>query len=110
MRRGLAIAREQATVWPLPSFEAAPAEAEVSAGEITAGLQRLDDALAEAERTEQRWCEAEPLLQRDPADTAAAEHFAGRDRDRGVAKSAQLRTARCAVSGEDLSRGRLRRR
>jgi predicted ATPase len=38
------------------------------------------DALAELERTEQRWCEAELyrirgeiLLRRDPADTAAAE-------------------------------------
>jgi hypothetical protein len=59
-------------------LEAALAEAEASAGEIAAGLERLDDALAELERTEQRWYEAEMrriraaiLLQRDPADTAA---------------------------------------
>src|SRR5262249_53662675 len=51
-----------------------------SAGEIDAGLKRLNDALAELERTEQRWYEAEMhrvrgeiLLKRDPADTAAAE-------------------------------------
>src|SRR5262249_27260928 len=49
-------------------------------GETDAGLRRLDDALAEAERTEQRWYEAElyaipaeTLLKRDPADPAAAE-------------------------------------
>ncbi len=80
MPRGLAIAREQGQVFLLPSFEAALAEAETAAGEIVAGLQRLEDALAELERTEQRWYEAEmhriraeTLLKRDPADTAAAE-------------------------------------
>ena len=80
MRRGLAIERELGFVWLLPGFEAALAKAEASAGETDAGLRRLDDALAELERTEQRWCEAEThrirgeiLLKRDPADTAAAE-------------------------------------
>src|SRR6516164_2072385 len=80
MRRGLASVREQGNVWFLPSLEAALAEAEARAGETDAGLRRLDDALAEAERTEQRWYEAEMhriraeiLLQRDPVDTAAAE-------------------------------------
>jgi predicted ATPase len=64
----------------LPSLEAALAEAEARAGETDAGLRRLDDALAELERTEQHWYEAELyrirgeiLLQRDPADNAAAE-------------------------------------
>jgi predicted ATPase len=64
----------------LPSLEAALAEAEASAGETDAGLRRLDDALAELERTEQRWYEAELyrlrgeiLLKRDPANTAAVE-------------------------------------
>ena len=79
MRRGIAIYREQgALVW-LSSVEAALAIAEASAGEIDAGLRRLDDALAELERTE-RWYEvemhrirAEILLKRDPANTAAAE-------------------------------------
>jgi predicted ATPase len=80
MRRGLAINREQGRVYLLPGFEAALAEAEASAGEIAAGLRRLDDALAELERTEERWYEAELyrirgeiLLKRDPADYAAAE-------------------------------------
>jgi predicted ATPase len=79
MRRGLAIVREQGFVWLLP-LEAALAEAEASAGETDAGLRRLDDALAELERTEQRWYEAEMhricaeiLLKRDPTDIAAAE-------------------------------------
>src|SRR5215469_14030806 len=80
MRRGLAIVREQGNVWFLPSLEAALAEAEARAGETDAGLRRLDDALAELERTEQRWYEAELyrirgeiLLKRDPANTAVVE-------------------------------------
>jgi predicted ATPase len=80
MRRGLAIPREQGNVWFLPSLEGALAEAEARAGETNAGLRRLDDALAELQRTEQRWYEAEMhriragiLLKRDPAKTAAAE-------------------------------------
>jgi len=82
MRRGLAIVREQGNVWFLPSLEAALAEAEARAGETDAGLRRLNDALAELGRTEQRWYEAELyrirgeiLLQRDPADNAAAEQY-----------------------------------
>jgi predicted ATPase len=80
MQRGLAIEREQGIVWLVPSFEAALAEAEGSAGETDAGLKRSDDALVELERTEQRWYEAELrrihgeiLLKRDSANTAAAE-------------------------------------
>ena len=80
MRRGLAISREQGLFWFLPSLEAALAEAEAGAGETDAGLRRLEDALAEAERIEQHWYQAEIhriraeiLLKRDPADTAAAE-------------------------------------
>ena len=78
MPRGLAIFREQGGNWRV--LEAALAEAEASAGETDGGLRRLDDALAELERIEQRWYEAEMhrirgeiLLKRDPADTAAAE-------------------------------------
>ena len=77
---GLAIYREQGRNWFWPSFEAALADAGARVGETDAGLQRLGDALAEAERTESRWYEAEMhriraqiLLKRDPADTAAAE-------------------------------------
>jgi predicted ATPase len=80
MRRGLAIYREHGLVFGVPRLEAALAEAEVNAGETHAGLRRLDDALAKAQRTEQRWCEAalhhihaRILLKREPADTAAAE-------------------------------------
>jgi class 3 adenylate cyclase/predicted ATPase len=79
MRRGLAISRELGN-WLLPGLEAALAEAEASAGEIDAGLRRLEDALAELEATENRWYEAEMhriraeiLVKRNPADTAAAE-------------------------------------
>src|SRR5262249_39292079 len=58
MRRGLAINQEQGAVRFLPSLGAALAEAEASAGETDAGLQRLHDALAELEHPE-RWYEAE---------------------------------------------------
>jgi tetratricopeptide (TPR) repeat protein len=78
MRRGLVVYRRQGRIWLLP--EAVLAEAEASAGEIDAGLRRLDLAFAELERTEERLYEAEThrirgeiLLKRDPADTAAAE-------------------------------------
>jgi len=80
MRKGIGTAREQGHLLLLPSFEAALAEADASAGEIDAGLRRLDDARAELERTEPRWYEAEMhriragiLLKRDLADAAAAE-------------------------------------
>jgi predicted ATPase len=80
MRRGLAIYREQGALVLLSPAEAALAIAEAGAGDTDAGLRRLDDALAELERTEERWYEAEMhriraeiLLQRDPANTAAAE-------------------------------------
>jgi predicted ATPase len=61
-------------------LEAALAEAEAGAAEIDAGLRRLDRTLAELEATEARYYQAEMhrirgeiLLQRDPADIAAAE-------------------------------------
>jgi class 3 adenylate cyclase/predicted ATPase len=80
MRRGLAIHREQGRNWVLPSFEAALAEAEASAGETDAALRRLDDAFVVLNVTEAYWYEAEMhrirasiLQQRDPANTAAAE-------------------------------------
>ena len=80
MQAGIASQREQGYLLHLPLWEVALAEAEAAAGDSAAGLKRLDDALAELERTEQRWYEAEMhriragiLLKRDPADTAAAE-------------------------------------
>jgi predicted ATPase len=80
MRRGIGIYREQGMVYLVPTLEAALAEAEANAGETDAGLRRLDDALAELERTDGRSYEAEMhrirgeiLLKRDPANTAAAE-------------------------------------
>jgi adenylate cyclase len=78
MRRGLAVYREQGRVWLLP--EAILAGVEASAGETDAGLRRLDLALAQLGRTEERLYEAEMrriraeiLLKHDPANTAAAE-------------------------------------
>ena len=80
MRRGIGICREQRHVWNLAGFEAALTEAEVGAGETDVGVRRLEDALAELGRTEERWYQAEMhricaeiLLKRDPANTAVAE-------------------------------------
>jgi predicted ATPase len=80
MQAGIANQREQGYLLHLPLWEVALAEAEAGTGDTDAALRRLDDALAELERTEQRWYEAEMhriragiLLKRDPADTAAAE-------------------------------------
>src|SRR5262249_53243692 len=80
MRRGIAIYRQQGMVSFVPTLEAALAEAEARAGETDAGLRRLDDVLAELERTEQRCYEAEMhriraeiLLKRDLPDSAAVE-------------------------------------
>jgi predicted ATPase len=80
MRRGIGISREQGLFWLLAGFEPSLAEAEASAGETDAGLRRLEDALAELERTEARWYEAEMhrirgeiLLKHIPADIGAAE-------------------------------------
>ena len=103
MRRGIGICREQSLVWLLAAFEPPLAEAEAGAGEIDAGLRRLDDALAELERTEERWYEAEMhrirgeiLLKRDPADTVAAEqslHAAIAIAQSQKARSFELRAA-----------------
>src|SRR6516225_6381944 len=57
MRRWIAIYREQGALAWLSPAEAVLAIAEASAGEIDAGLKRLNDALAELERTEERWYE-----------------------------------------------------
>jgi len=78
-------------------------EAEASAGETDVGLRRLDDALAQLERTEERWYEAEMhriraeiLLKRDPADTAAAERSLPRSRSRSRKRRAASNCApRC---------------
>jgi predicted ATPase len=80
MRKAIETAREKGHLLFVPSYETALAEADANAGEIDAGLRRLEDARAELERTETRWYEAEMhrtragiMLRRDPADTAAAE-------------------------------------
>lgn len=116
MRRGLAIFLEPGVVNILPILGAALAEAEASAGEINAGLRRIDDALAEARRTKQRWYEAELhrirgeiLLKRDPVDTAAAEQslqVAIAIAQSQKARSFELRAAlslakRCRSTGRD---------
>ena len=103
MRRGLDIHREHGRNWPFQSLEAALAEAEANAGETEVGLRRLDEALAELERTEHHTHEAEMhriraeiLLKRDPADTTAAEqslHAAIAIAQSQQARSFELRAA-----------------
>jgi len=111
MRRGLAIVREQGQLVWLSAAEAALAIAEASAGEIDAGLRRLDDALAELEATEARWYEAEIhriraeiLLKRDPADTAAAEQSLQTSIAIGQSQKARSFELRAALSLAKLYR------
>ena len=80
MRQGIAFGDAAGYLTYQPIRIAALAQAEADAGESAVGLQRLDYALAELQRTDLRWYEAEMhrirgeiLLKRDPADTAAAE-------------------------------------
>ncbi len=80
MRAAIAACRKQGIGLNVPAYATALAEAEAEAGEIDAALATVDGAIAEIERTGQRWCEAEAhrirgeiLLKRDPAKTAPAE-------------------------------------
>ena len=80
MRRGVALRREQKIVVFAPLIATRMAEAEAEAGEIDAALATIDRALADSERTGQRWCDAELhrvrgeiLLKQDPANPAPAE-------------------------------------
>jgi predicted ATPase len=80
MRRGIALCREQGAALYIPAFETALAAKEAEAGEFDTALATLDRAIAETDRTGQRWFESEThrfrgkiLLKRDPNDIAPAE-------------------------------------
>jgi predicted ATPase len=79
MRKGISVFREQGHLLFASVCEPSLAAAEASVGQIEPALTRVDDAIAEIERTGQRWYEAEMhrirgeiLLKRDPGETAAA--------------------------------------
>jgi class 3 adenylate cyclase/predicted ATPase len=61
MRRGLAAWRTTGAEHLVPYFQALLAEACGRAGRPAEGLRLLEDGLARAERTGERWCEAELL-------------------------------------------------
>jgi predicted ATPase len=80
MRQGIALAREHGIGLAMPLYGLLLAEAEAEAGQIDAGLIRLDELLSEIERTGQCWIEAqlnrvrgELLIRHKPAETAVAE-------------------------------------
>jgi predicted ATPase len=80
MRAGIAAFREQGIGNFIPVIATALAEAEAEAGEIEAALATIDGAIADGERTGQRWFDAEShrirgeiLLKRDPENTAPVE-------------------------------------
>jgi class 3 adenylate cyclase/predicted ATPase len=80
MRRGIAACLDQGNALFTQLFETALAEAEAEAGEIEAALASIDHAIAETQRTGQRWNEAdtfrvrgEILLKHDAVNTAPAE-------------------------------------
>ena len=80
MLEGIEVSRGRGYRLCLPFYEAAVAEAEAQAGDVSAALGRLERALAEVEDTGERWCEpemhrirAEFLLKRDASNIAPAE-------------------------------------
>jgi predicted ATPase len=80
MRDGIARAHGQEVTLYVPLLETALARAEAEADQFDAALASISHALAETERTGQRWFEAEThcvrgeiLLKRDPTNTASAE-------------------------------------
>jgi predicted ATPase len=80
MRLGIAALQEQGVFAYAPQLETALAVAEAEIGEIEPALATINRAIAETERTGQRWYEAETyrirgeiLLKRDSANTAPAE-------------------------------------
>jgi len=80
MRVGIAGAQQQEVTLYVPLLETALARAEAEADQFDAALASIYHALAETERTGQRWFEAEThcvrgeiLLKRDPANTGPAE-------------------------------------
>jgi class 3 adenylate cyclase/predicted ATPase len=80
MRRGIAACHEMDNAIYMTLLETAVAETEAEAGEIEAALASIDRVVALAERTGQRWNEAdthrvrgEILLMRDPTNPAPAE-------------------------------------
>jgi class 3 adenylate cyclase/predicted ATPase len=82
LRRGLDIERERGAAAFVSIVETALAEIEAEAGEIDAALGTISHAIAECERTQQRWFSAEThrihgeiLLKQNPADPAAEAAF-----------------------------------
>ena len=80
MRRGAKQLESKQIVAHTGAIKAALAEAEAECGHIEAALAAIDGAIAESERTGQRWCDAEfhrtrgeILFKRDASDPAAGE-------------------------------------
>jgi tetratricopeptide (TPR) repeat protein len=104
MRRGIAACHDMGNPLYTTPFETALAEAEAEAGEIEAALASIDHALALTERTGQRWNEADTHRARGARQKSASRGSVHhRYRNRAAAKSAQLRAARGALTGEALS-------
>src|SRR5215471_1345735 len=79
LRRALAAYRDQGNKLRLPFFQGLLAEIDAQ-GDAEGALSRIDEALALAGETGERWsdaslhrCRGEILLKRDPANTAPAE-------------------------------------
>ena len=113
MRNGRARLAEASLVYPVSLYETILAEAEAEAGETDAALATIDRAIAESERTGQRWYEAEShrvrgeiLLQSKTPPAAPRRRGVLPHRHRRCAgsESPQLRTARRALAREALSR------
>jgi predicted ATPase len=79
MFKGIEVTRSHGYRLCLPFYEAALAEAEAEAGNVSTAIERVERALAEIDETGERWCEAEMhrirgdiLLKADPENPARA--------------------------------------
>jgi class 3 adenylate cyclase/predicted ATPase len=113
MRQGIAAWRATGAEHLVPWFQALLAEACGAASRPAEGLRLLDDALFRAERTGERWCEAELLrlrgellLLRAPRHRAAAEASLHRARAVASRQHAPLWELRAATSLARRAAGR----
>jgi predicted ATPase len=113
LRQGLAAWRATGAEHLVPYFLALLAEACAAAGRPAEGLRAVEEGLAQAERTGERWCEpellrlrGELLLLRAPRHRAAAEASLHRARAVASRQQARLWELRAAASLARLWAGR----
>jgi predicted ATPase len=108
MREAMELGGEQGAIF-MPNYAFLRAEAEALSGDVETGIALIVDQLTEIERSGQRWLEAELhrrhaelLIQRNPADTSAAEAAYARALNVARAQQATAFALRAAVGAARL--------